>query len=97
MSKNTVKDKSDNWGGKRKGAGRKITGDKRVIDTTKVIRVSLQDYERLKAGKYEELMTLLSEYQTRLKTTKGAKSSPRWQQLRNLINDVEEIFGKELL
>lgn len=93
--KSTKKNDSTSWGGKRQGAGRKPLGDKKAIDTTKVVRVSMSDYDRIKSGRYDDMMNLLFEYRSMLETSKGAKTSPRWQKLRDFMKEAEEIFGSD--
>ena len=93
---NSSKDTNSNsWGGKRSGAGRKKLADKKAVETSKVIRVSMQHYERIKSGRYDELMNLLFDYRTQLETTKNAKTSPRWQQLRRFMAEADDIFGSD--
>ena len=87
------KNKSDkNWGGKRKGAGRKLLDGKKAVETTKVIRVPLAEYDHIKNGSYRELMNLALKYRSKLETTKGAKTSPRWQQMRNFLAEFDNVF-----
>ena len=75
MSKNL------NWGGARKGAGRKREKEKLAKDRTKVIRVSESEYARIKSGSYENLINLIHEYKSQSEKNKKAKTSPRWAKI----------------
>ena len=83
------------WGGKRKNAGRPVQGNKRVIDNTKVARVSIKDYARIKEGRYDELMQLLYDYKLETVQNEKSKTSPRYQKLNQLLSEVDEIFGSD--
>lgn len=83
------------WGGKRAGAGRKPKQGKKATPTTKVIRVPMRHYARFKSGRYDELMSLLYDYRTRLESSKEAHTSPRWQQMREFLAEVDVIFGSD--
>ena len=71
MSKNL------NWGGARKGAGRKKEKEKLAKDRTKVIRVSESEHVRIRNGSYEKLINLIYDYRSQLENNKKAKTSPR--------------------
>ena len=85
----------NNWGGKRKGAGRPIAGNKKAIDNTKVVRVDLKHYARIKSGRYDELMQLLYDYRLDIADNPKAQTSPRYQKLISLMSDVENILGSD--
>ena len=86
---------SNNWGGSRKGAGRKLERDRPAKDTTKIARLPYQHWVRWKSGKYDQLMHLLYDYRCRLEQEKGAKTSPRWQRMREFLAEIELMFGED--
>ena len=86
---------SDNWGGARKGAGRKKLRSRLAEEMTKVCRLPIQHYARWKSGRYDELMHLIYDYRLRLEQEKGAKTSPRWQRMREFLKEIDEIFGDD--
>ena len=87
--------KSENWGGRRKGAGRKRDKERLAKERTKVARLPFQHWARWKSGRYDELMALIYDYRCRLEEEKGAKTSPRWQRMRSFLTEVEKIFGSD--
>ncbi len=87
--------KNSNWGGTRKGAGRKREKEKLAKDRTKVVRVSESEYVRIKNGSYENLINLIYEYKSQLEKNKKAKTSPRWAKMSQFLKEVEEIFGSD--
>ena len=87
--------KNSNWGGARKGAGRKREKEKLAKDRTKVIRVSESEYVRIKNGSYEKLINLIYDYKSQLENNKKAKTSPRWAKMSQFLKEVEEIFGSD--
>ena len=87
--------KNSNWGGARKGAGRKREKEKLAKDRTKVLRVSESEYVRIKNGNYEKLINLIYDYKSQLEKNKKAKTSPRWAKMSQFLKEVEEIFGSD--
>ena len=87
--------RNPNWGGARKGAGRKREKEKLAKDRTKVIRLSKSDYVRIKNGSYEKLINLIYEYKSQLEKNKKAKTSPRWAKMSQFLKEVEKIFGSD--
>ncbi len=87
--------KNPNWGGARKGAGRKREKEKLAKDRTKVVRVSESEYVRIKNGNYEKLINLIYDYKSQLEKNKKAKTSPRWAKMSQFLKEVEEIFGSD--
>ncbi len=87
--------KNPNWGGARKGAGRKREKEKLAKDRTKVVRVSESEYVRIKNGNYESLINLIYDYKNYLENNKKAKTSPRWAKMSQFLKEVEEIFGSD--
>lgn len=75
---------NQNWGGKRKNAGRKKTGR-----TTKVIRVPLDFPDtQLILDTIETLQTWNE------KSNQSSQTSVRWERLRQLLGDIHpEILG----
>ena len=87
--------KNPNWGGVRKGAGRKREKEKLAKYRTKVIRVSKSEYVRIRNGNYEKLRNLIYEYKSQLEKNKKAKISPRWAKMSQFLKEVEEILGSD--
>ena len=87
--------KNPNWGGYRKGAGRKREKEKLAKDRTKVIRVSESEYVRIKNSSYEKLINLIYDYRSQLENNKRAKTSPRWAKMSQFLKEVEKIFGSD--
>ena len=86
---------SSSWGGKREGAGRKREKSKLAVNRTKVARLPIQHWVRWKSGRYDDLMALIYDYRCRLEGEKGAKTSPRWQRMREFLIEIEDIFGSD--
>ena len=82
-----------NWGGKRRGAGRKREQKVLAKDRTKVARISEVDYARIKNGSYQALINLIYEYKCQLKDNKKAQTSPRWAKMGQFLKEVEKILG----
>ena len=87
--------KSENWGGRRKGAGRKRDKEKLAKDRTKVVRISECHYARIKSGVYDDLISLIYDYKCELEDNKKAQTSPRWAKMSQFLKEVEEIFGSD--
>lgn len=86
---------NSNWGGFRKGAGRPVSGSKKAVDNTKVARINLKHYARIKSGRYDELMQLLYDYKLDVIDNPKSQTSPRYQKLITLMSEVENIFGSD--
>lgn len=86
---------NQNWGGKRQGAGRPTSGIKKAVDNTKVARIDLKHYARIKSNRYDDLMQLLYDYRCEIKDNPKSKTSPRYQKLISFMNEVENIFGSD--
>ena len=84
-----------NWGGKRKGAGRKREQEILAKDRTKIARISEVDYARIKNGSYRALINLMYGYKCQLEDNKKAQTSPRWAKMGQFLKEVEEILGSD--
>ncbi len=81
MSRNNTQKKS-NWGGKRKGAGRKITGISTVVRRVPKDLPSNSDLI--------ELITVLRQYKHESDLAGDTSSNPRWDMLRKFLSEVPE-------
>ena len=85
--------KNKDWGGYRVNSGRKRKQEILAKDRTKVVRISLQDSERIKKGIYDQLIQLLYDYRLDVAQNPKSKSPPRYVKLRQLLKEVEEVLG----
>ena len=83
------------WGGRREKSGRKRQGEKLASETTKVIRVSVKHYARIKSGRYDEIVHLLRETRETMEESKKYRDTPRWSKLWVLMEEVEDILGSD--
>ncbi|MEL6438684.1 MAG: hypothetical protein AAFQ80_05435 [Cyanobacteria bacterium J06621_8] len=83
------------WGGKREGAGRRKSDTPSKAKATKVIRVSESEAALVKSGQYKQLLELVRQYKASYETTKGAKTSPRWQRMREFLAKTEEFLDSK--
>ena len=86
---------SQNWGGKRKGAGRPVQGNKKAVEDTKVARISIKHWARIKSGKYDEIIQTLYDYKLDQQQNEKSQTSPRYQKLNELLYEIEEILGSD--
>lgn len=86
---------NENWGGKRDGAGRKRDGAELAIKCTKVIRVSEGEAERIKSGKYQELISVLCDARESLESRSASRKSPRNVKIWELMDRIDNVLGKD--
>lgn len=77
------------WGGSRKGAGRKKSGSESKTKTTKVIRVPLEVAKIQNEVGIENLLVLIQTWKN--ESLHASKTSPRWQKCRELLSEIEEL------
>jgi len=90
-----VNKSSNRWGGKRDGSGRKRSGKKLALDSTKVIRVGESEAERIKAGKYLELISALYDARDSLEKRSASRKSPRNVKMWELMDRIDGILGTD--
>lgn len=78
-----------NWGGQRKGAGRKRQDEALKSKTTKVIRVSLEVAKIQNEVGFENLLVLIRTWKN--DSLESSSTSPRWQKCRELLSEIEEL------
>ena len=81
-----------NWGGKRANSGRKPSKVK-AKPKTKTCRVTFETCDFIKSGKMSELHALIQDWYWDIKMSPEASSSPRWEQMRRFMKEVEGICG----
>ena len=81
-------------GGHRPGAGRKkIKGAKLTKENSKVARINLTDYKRIKSGTYEQIINTLYDY--KCQSEDASKTSPKYEKLRQFLTEIEEVLGSD--
>lgn len=86
---------TNNWGGKRENSGRKKTGGKLAIDSTKVVRVSLTDYDRIRNRSYQRIIEIFQKYQFEKENSYDQGKGTKWRKYKEMMAEIKQILGDD--